>query len=115
METRNLDPPKCVVERIEQLQVENEPLSGWLAEKGFHLGHSNSITTKEAYGNFVQFCKDNGYRALGIKEFCNRLREARYTVERVNGDIGNVLYSNCKRFRRKFFIEFTYITQIVNS
>ena len=29
--------------------------------------------------------------------------------------IQELIYSNCKRFRRKFFIEFTYITQIVNS
>ena len=48
----------------------------------------------------------------------NEFNNVLNAIEEINEtDDQSVLffYSNCKRFRRKFFIEFTYITQIVNS
>ena len=92
LETGNLDPPQCVVARMERLQVENEPVSGWLAWMGWCQGHSHSITQIDAYPSLVQFCKDNGYQSPGNKEFSARLRDFGHTVEPPNGDIGNMIY-----------------------
>lgn len=90
--TGRLDAPACCVAEVEQLRTELDPLSAWLADRGYQKGDSNHFSIAEAYSNFVQFCEADGYRSPGKRTFTKRLRDQGYKVERLDGRIGTVLY-----------------------
>ena len=92
LRTGRLDPPPCCIEAMENLRTELDPLSAWLAEKGYQKGKTHHIKIKEAYPAFVEFCKIDGYQALSKKTFTKRLRDLGYEVSAKNNHIGLVLW-----------------------
>ena len=87
-----LDPPKCCVEAMERIRKENDPLSGWLEERQYYVGNSDSVEVKNAYPDFKEYCRENGNSEPSKKTFTKRLREAGYKIDRPNNWTGMLLY-----------------------
>jgi putative DNA primase/helicase len=92
LQTGSLDPPPCCVEETEQIKREVDPVIGWVEERGYQCGKTAYITFKEAFADFVKFCKEKNRLALGDRKFTYRLRGMGYEVERLNGHIGTVIF-----------------------
>jgi putative DNA primase/helicase len=98
--TGKLDAPECCVDAMDKIRLENDPLAGWLDEKQYKAGDAGFITIKEAYGNFTEYCRDNGNQTPSSKTFARRLRESGFRVDCINHEIGTVLhYSPMPNFR----------------
>ena len=92
LETERLDPPQCVVESMERLRVEIDPVSAWLDEKGFSVGDSQLLVFNDGFQDFVAYCQKNRHSIPTDKTFGRRLRSFGYMVKRVNGTKGMAIY-----------------------
>jgi putative DNA primase/helicase len=88
-----LDPPAGYVAEMDRLRVEVDSLSAWLDERCYLPGSSQKVSVKSAYKDFVDFCKEDGFKEIPPKNaFTQRLRDLQYTVKVPNGHLGVQLY-----------------------
>ena len=87
-----LDAPQCCVEAMDRIRTELDPLSEWLAARGYQRGKSMNILVREAYPDFVECCKNDGNQVLSKKTFTKRLRDLGYDVFAPNNHIGVCLW-----------------------
>jgi putative DNA primase/helicase len=72
---RGFTAPKASAELLEEYRLQNNPVASFVAEYGEKiLGQDNEKSLKVLYTEYQNFCDDNGYKALGIREFGKRLR-----------------------------------------
>ena len=83
-----LEPPTSVAAVMERVRIENDPLSGWLAEKEYCVGNETYLTVKESYQSFSEYCRENGNAEPSRGTFTRRLKALGYTVEKPNGHVG---------------------------
>jgi putative DNA primase/helicase len=93
LKTRRLDPPAGYLVEMDRLRVEVDSLSAWLDERHYQPGNSKMVAVKNAYKDFVEFCKEDGFKEIPPKNtFTQRLRDLRYTIKSPNGHLGMQLY-----------------------
>ena len=78
---------------MDRLRVEVVSLSAWLDERRYQPGNSKQVAVKSAYKDFVEFCKEDGFKEIPPKNaFTQRLRDLKYTVKVPNGHLGTQMY-----------------------
>ena len=90
-----LDPPACCIAEMERMRADVDPLSSWLDERRYQQGCSEKVAMKGAFKDFVEYCKESGFKKEGEmsnKMFAKRLRALDYTVNAPNNRIGLLLY-----------------------
>jgi len=90
-----LDPPACCIAEMERMRADVDPLSSWLDERRYQQGCSEKVAMKGAFKDFVEYCKDSGFKKEGEmsnKMFAKRLRALDYTVNAPNNRVGLLLY-----------------------
>ena len=91
-ETKNLNPPLCCIEEMERLRKEVDPVSAWLAEKGWIKGEAHWITMKDAQKDYDKFRHANHYLEMCSRTLARRLRDLGYRTDDTNGSIGLRFY-----------------------
>jgi putative DNA primase/helicase len=93
LKTGRLDPPAGYLAEMDRLRVEVDSLSAWLDERRYLPGKAEKVAVKGAYKDFVEFCKEDGFKEIPPKNtFTQRLRDLKYTVKSPNGHLGTQLY-----------------------
>jgi putative DNA primase/helicase len=80
LKTGRLDPPPCCIAAMDKIRRESDPLAGWLEERQYHVGDSTSVSVKEAYADFREYCQENGNTPPAKRTFTRRLRDVGYKV-----------------------------------
>jgi putative DNA primase/helicase len=93
LKTGRLDAPASYLVEMDRLRVEIDSLSAWLDARQYLPGNSKKVAVKNAYKDFVEFCKEDGFKEIPPKNsFTQRLRDLKYTVKSPNGHLGRQIY-----------------------
>jgi putative DNA primase/helicase len=92
LEIARFNTPQCCIEEMEKIRREVDPVSAWLAEKGWDKGEAHWITMKNALEDYDKFRDVNHYRQMTSRTLARRLADLGYKTDCINHSIGKRLY-----------------------
>jgi len=69
---------------VEKYRLESDSVQMFLAENEYSVSATAEVPLKNIFSNYRAYCAESGYHACSVKTFADRLRNARYTIERKN-------------------------------
>ena len=81
---------ETVDNQLERYKKESDSVLMFLQEEEYEKSTDRHMKVKELYPLYKAYCSENGYRPCSNKKFCERMKNAGYTVERKN--FGNAIY-----------------------
>ena len=70
---------------IEEYKLESDSVRMFIAELNYQPSLTETVSVSVFYSEYKGFCLENGYRALGKKNFTKRCREAGFQIAKQSG------------------------------
>lgn len=78
-------------EAVLSYKRESDTVYVFLSEQGYEPHLHINVSLKGLFEEYLNFCKDNGYRNLSISKFSAQLQKLQYSVKRVSS--GRIVYA----------------------